>query len=178
MDGQSDVVAESVDEVFSQRFSQTLFPFLIQVFEGDAVETVRAAASERGSRTGGGNGCTLRSENDFVNFPLPLCEAAAHGKCPGDVGRITRIFTAHIEHQHVACLHLPTVFIVMEDGRVETGTDDGRVGRPLAAPPLILVLHQGCDLVFVNPGPNRLHGGKVSFDGSLGRFTNQVDFSR
>ncbi len=67
---------------------------------------------------------------------------------------------------------------VVEDGRVESGADDGRVGGALAAFLAEGVLHEPGDLQFFEAEFHGLEGGKVRGHGGRGGVTDALHLAR
>src|SRR5579872_5921648 len=75
-----------------------------------------------------GNSGILCGEHDLVNLTLARGELACGRQGTGNVGGVSAIFAADIEHDNVSALDLVVQATVVQHGRVVAGPDDGRVG--------------------------------------------------
>jgi hypothetical protein len=99
----------------------------IDVVVSDAVGAFAALVADVGARLQRGQGGVLRTQNDFVNFALARGEFSVGGKRAGNVRGVAGILRADIQHDDIAILNFSGEFIVVQDGGIRSGANDGRV---------------------------------------------------
>ena len=95
---QSDVVAEAMNEVFSQRLAVQVFAMGVDVVVSDVVERIRPVPPQTGlARLKCRRGSLLRAQHDVVNLPLPRGEFAG-------TGRVRVMSEAYMEYSPAASI--------------------------------------------------------------------------
>ena len=120
----------------------------------------------------------LSIQDDLVDLALPRGELPAHGIGPGDVSRITAVFSAYIDDDEIACLHLAGARVVVKNGGIWARANDRRKRRPLSSTSSKLILDGRFHFVF--PG-SRSDGACRSFlpaQGDLDGLFHQCQFCR
>ena len=116
----SDVVAEAVNKIFTQRLAVQVLAVAIDIVHGDFCDrTVGTPHQHRLARLKGRHRGLLRAQNNIVNFPLARGEMAVHRKRARNIGRIHGIFGGRVDHHNIASVHHVVVFRVMQHRGVE-----------------------------------------------------------
>ncbi len=124
------------------------------------------------------NGGLLRAEHNPIELALARREFAVHRNGARDVARVAIALRGGIDHHQLAAIHAPPVRHVVQDGAVRPGADDGRIGRPFAAPVEKGTEQRGGHLVFVLAGRQLLPDCAMGFDAHVGRVLDGSDLRR
>src|ERR1700722_14936617 len=176
VDIQTDMVAQSVNEILAERFAVQIFAVRIDVVVGNLVDALGAFLAIVHAGLDGRQSGILRAENDFIDFALPGCEPAIGGERACDVGGVAGVLRADVEDDHVPVFDFAGQLVIVQHGGVRTGADDGGVAFGLRTAHGVDFDHFGGNLILVEPGAHHAHGGEPSIEREFGGFGPGTNF--
>src|SRR5271168_2312277 len=177
VDIETDVVAESVNEILAERFAVKIFAVGIDVVVGNFVDALRALLAVVHAGLDGCESGILRAENNSIDFALARREFAVRGKRASNVGGVAGELRANVEDDDVAVFDFAGELVVMEGGRVGAGADDGRVALRFRTSHGVDFDHFGGDLILVEARAHHAHGGELCIYGDLDGLREESNFA-